>query len=410
MIALEQWRARIGSFTQKRRKTKLLGTTLWFSELCDSFFSCGDMKVLASIALMLLVISGLETNPGPNMTIDELAEIMNRQFKNLNEDNAKLRQEVASLKDLKNEIDRNKRETKEQSEVIRGLATRHDVRLNSLEARVEELEQETEKQQIYSRRENILLKNVKEESGENVMEKVINLLNQSVRSKPWNWNDFQRVHRLGKEGVGHCRAIIVRFVNFQDKLRVLRARQELEKVHVRVTNDLTWKQRETLSNLNDEGIDAYYKGNKLIRSDRSIGQPAVQVGSNTPSGHRPVTQGGVSTPASGQQTGRGRGLANGRVHGDRRGRGRGRGGAWRGRPDRRLDTRDYYSVGSRTADDNWLDSWLAGGGAGAMAGAGAGGEAMEHDGAAGGGRSDPCDHDSANQDRRGEATTNGGKR
>ena len=103
-------------------------------------------------------------------------------------------------------------------------------------------------------------------------------------------------------------------------------------------------------------------------------------------------------------------MANGRVHGDRRGRGRGRGGAWRGRPDRRLDTRDYYSVGSRTADDNWLDSWLAGGGAGARAGAGAGGEAMEHDGAAGGGRSDPCDHDSANQDRRGEATSNGGKR
>ena len=126
MIALEQWRARIGSFTQKGRKTKLLGTTLWFSELCDSFFSCGDMKVLASIALMLLVISGLETNPGPNMTIDELAEIMNKQFKSLNEDNAKLRQEVASLKDLKYEIDRNRKETKEQSEVIRGLATRHD--------------------------------------------------------------------------------------------------------------------------------------------------------------------------------------------------------------------------------------------------------------------------------------------
>ena len=100
---------------------------------------------------------------------------------------------------------------------------------------------------------------------------------------------------------------------------------------------------------------------------------------NTPSGDRSVTQDGAPTTARGQQSSRGRGLANGRVHGDRRGRGRGRGGAWSDRRDRRLDTRDCRSVGGRTAGDTWLDSWLAGG----VTGAGAGGEAMEHDGAIG---------------------------
>ena len=57
---------------------------------------------------------------------------------------------------------------------------------------------------------------------------VIKFSNESVRSEPWNWNDLERVRRLGKEGIGHCRAIIVRFVNFQDKWRALRLRARPE--------------------------------------------------------------------------------------------------------------------------------------------------------------------------------------
>ena len=359
--------------------------TFWFNELCFSLFPvcfC-DMKAVASVTLMLLIMSGLETNPGPGpMTIDELAEVMNKQFDRLNDDNAKLRQEIAGLKDLKKEIDKNREETKIQSEVIRGLSSRQENRFKNLEERIDVLEQENEKQQIYSRRENILLKGVKEEKGENVFEKIIGILNQRVKSKSWSYNDIQRTHRLGRESADYCRAIIVRFVNFQDKLEVLRARSELEKSNLRVTNDLTWKQRETLSSLNDEGIDAYYKGDKLIRRDRQSSgvRQSADLTFNTPSGDRSVTQGGAPTTARGQQSSRGRGLANGRVHGDRRGRGRGRGGAWSDRRDRRLDARDYRSVGGRTAGDAWLDSWLAGG----VTGAGAGGEAMEHDGATGG--------------------------
>ena len=57
--------------------------------------------------------------------------------------------------------------------------------------------------------------------------------------------------------------MIVRFSQFQDKLVVLKAREDLKKAGIGVSNDLTSLQRSELSKLKEKGQKGFYKNRVL---------------------------------------------------------------------------------------------------------------------------------------------------
>ena len=63
--------------------------------------------------------------------------------------------------------------------------------------------------------------------------------------------------------MGSLPPVIVRFVQFMDKLSVLKAREQLKRVDVGVSNDLTVSQRNELAKLRENGQRGYYKNGSL---------------------------------------------------------------------------------------------------------------------------------------------------
>ena len=144
--------------------------------------------------------------------------------------------------------------------------------LSALENRLYGIEDALEKQEQFSRRENVILHGVRDddERGINMRKKVSDIFNVNVTSKYWREEDFLRAHRLGDKKEGRNRPIIVRFIQFFDKLKVLRAKDDLSKSGIRASDDLTQMQRSQLSKLHEQGLRGYFRGGKLIKTGERL--------------------------------------------------------------------------------------------------------------------------------------------
>ena len=90
--------------------------------------------------------------------------------------------------------------------------------MNSFDTNIEALKRRNIKLEAYTRRENIRIYNIKEESDENTEEQVRNLFVAKLRI-PQNDVDairFERVHRIPVKSRGP-RPVIVRYSHYQDK-------------------------------------------------------------------------------------------------------------------------------------------------------------------------------------------------
>ena len=117
------------------------------------------------------------------------------------------------------------------------------------------------------------------ESFDNARSRVCDLLNESVKSKHWLENDILRAHRLGKAQGNQARPLIIRFIHFYDKLKVLRAKEELKSLGIRAGDDLTMYQRNELRKLRDRGLRGYYRSGRLEVDPNST--PASHSGEDT---------------------------------------------------------------------------------------------------------------------------------
>ena len=126
-----------------------------------------------------------------------------------------------------------------QKAVTEGL----DTDRHRLMVLVDKLQEELEDQQQYSRRTNILIHGVVEEKGENVEEKVLELLSLKM-DLPISRYEIGRTHRLGRKRLddNHKRPIIVRFVSNRQKEMVFQAKTKLRGSKIGITENLT-KQR-----------------------------------------------------------------------------------------------------------------------------------------------------------------------
>lgn len=315
MVGIDQWRSAIGLFMFSSRKKKkctktknqpssgkhddwsdtcgrlfVLALTFWCFHLTQQCIS----QVMASNCFnfdLLIQCMDIESNPGPDNQEFNLEALGNTLMSAINEvkNSVNVVQETQmemklKLESISDSVDMLKKDLSSTNTRVKDIEEEQHIHRLDIEAlcetlakidtRVGTLEEEAEKQAQYSRRENVILHGVAEEQNEDyqkVRQKVTNIFNNNVKTKKWQESDILRSHRLGKPVLNKIRPIIVRFVQFHDKLEVLKARDDLKKVGVGVAGDLTKKQRTELARLRLNKQKGYYKNGVLHISNDTDG-------------------------------------------------------------------------------------------------------------------------------------------
>ena len=113
-----------------------------------------------------------------------------------------------------------------------------EERLMTLENRNKALEEKQDKHEMNSRRENILIKGVKERKDENCYHIAQSLFNKLGTG--YGTCNLQRAHRLGNSNSNSQdpRPIIVRFLSYQEKMKIMKKRSLLRDDGIFLTDDL----------------------------------------------------------------------------------------------------------------------------------------------------------------------------
>ena len=317
-----------------------ISNTVGITNVCASFSLTSTQNNLFTFSNLLL--SGdIEVNPGPPFTLEDLAvkfDDLKSELRDLRKDISKISSvsndvkiALEGLNNLKADVEKNKEDINRMYDYNNELYTTHKDEVNKLKARVMEQEQRIEKQEIYSRRENVLLKGIEEKEDEDVFEAVLNNLNIDDKDDKIVKSDLQRVHRLGRKESGKNRPIIARFVSYGKKQDVIKNKKEIkDKKNVKITNDLTARQRDILFVMSQRypSDSFWFRGDQLIRNNVRYDTAEYYSGETASRQHGGAAWQGDSSRGTGQGDGwRGTGRGAGyRGRGGRGGLGRGRGG------------------------------------------------------------------------------------
>ncbi len=254
-----------------------------------------------NLRFLLLLCGDIEPHPGPTRIEDsvkcletkvdsqaerlegklnQLIDMMNttqshnkqleRNFQKLEEsisaNNEQIQLQFSLLKDSVSALQSAVRRNNEQLDSIGNEQ-------NSMSSRLRKLEEEVERQERYSRRSNVLLYGMKEEAGESFdrcTARVIKTLRRHFPQKDWNETDVERAHRLGplSRKSDRPRPVIIKFQRWRDAMIIMRDKEGKNLMRdsdgLRVGADLTKQQRDTLSQLRNQGKHAYFAKGKLV--------------------------------------------------------------------------------------------------------------------------------------------------
>ena len=251
---------------------------------------CNDSPFNSFFFSKLLTSGDIESNPGPfsdddlknfnelmkahlqplTSQIEELKAQSSHQFDVVQTQMSSLSREIQHIKDATTS-------TSQRVDRIEAEQTASKSEIDVLSDKVAKLEFENEKQQQYSRRENVVFHGVNTLPGEtasNMRSCIVSFLNHFMPSRRWSEADINRAHRLPangqprSNGASRPNPIIVRLHQFNDKLAILKSRNSFRQSGVGVSGDLTRNQREKLKNL-PEGKRGYYKNGKLMVVDKA---------------------------------------------------------------------------------------------------------------------------------------------
>ena len=114
-----------------------------------------------------------------------------------------------------------------------------------LNTRLQHMEENAERQEQRSRRDNVILYNIPGEYGETFQDSERKFL-ETVNEVPPNQlgcKDIKRAHRIGKSAPNKVRPLIACLNRSSDKHAILQARDEFKKKTIGVSSDRTVKQR-----------------------------------------------------------------------------------------------------------------------------------------------------------------------
>ena len=259
---------------------------------------------------LLLLSSDVELNPGPMTDKEEiLYEIRNskndvlREIKTVTEDINTIKEEVSGIKtaqckiksdvsdlyfiqsnletriaDLETEVQSLKSDNemlKQDNEVLQLDVDELNNDLETKTSIIESLDRDVDKLESYSRRDTLRifgLPEITNETYENLKAYVIStVLNIACPDIKWHKEDIVRTHRVGKDSYDpdNPRILLIKFLHWDKKMAVLKGREKLREVGLRVGDDLTRRQRGALKQLSEKGQSGYfYKGKLHIRDKK----------------------------------------------------------------------------------------------------------------------------------------------
>ena len=148
---------------------------------------------------------------------------------------------------------------------------------DNIRQRLERLEQELSSIDMISRRCNLKFLGVREPTRDKYRantDVVVDVLNECCSSRTWHHSDIERAHRIGahRQRSDQPRPLIVEFHRWSDRMEILTdgaLRDLLRREGIRVTSDLSTRQRSEIQFYHQQGKLAYFKNGKLrVETDR----------------------------------------------------------------------------------------------------------------------------------------------
>ncbi|KAL4234146.1 hypothetical protein ACF0H5_005799 [Mactra antiquata] len=243
---------------------------------------------------IFVLSSDIETNPGP---LTDKEEILSA----IKENSEYIKAEINSLKDTVKNIKSDVEITMEICSTISERVDRidqkqikMDKRLSHLEFEVENLRAEKEMLQLdidslhdnqnakptyinkmvdaidrlerKHTQNNLRIFGMEEGNSENpvaLKQKVMEVIKSVIPDEKVDDYSISDIFRIGKYVAGKCRMVIVKFVNQNVKHKLFHSRDVLRTMGLRISDDLSTKQREDLAELKAQGQTGYYKNGKL---------------------------------------------------------------------------------------------------------------------------------------------------
>ena len=123
---------------------------------------------------------------------------------------------------------------------------------NNYKLEIKSLESKILYQEVYNRCENLGFLKVyiaSDEGNEDTKEVVYHFLERELKMEDVRRIEFQRIHRIGKKSSRYTRAVIARFLRYQDRKLVFNAVREMrDLLEVKVLADLPKEVRERRKN------------------------------------------------------------------------------------------------------------------------------------------------------------------
>ena len=248
-----------------------------------SWLSCVSLSVIYCVSVLLLTrCMDVELNPGPvggdNFT-ERTQDSHERRFAQilhcLQSQAMGLSRQMydhfhslgQSLQRIEEEVRRMKRDVRDNRSDI-SLLQQDSVFVHD---RLEQLERQADRLDAASREKNLKFFGIFEpgpSDGISDVEEVVATLNHFSSTKVWQKCDIERTHRIGQPNrSSHTpRPLIVSFCHADRKLAILRdshLRDGLRENGIRVSADLTPRQRDQVQQLKNQGKQAYYKNGRL---------------------------------------------------------------------------------------------------------------------------------------------------
>lgn len=152
---------------------------------------------------------------------------------------------------------------------ITSQLTEANDKIKELEHINKQLFKELELAKREERKNNIIIFGVKEDEGENIYNKVTNLLKTKVSTNV-SKSEISVCYRFGKNSENKHRPIAVKFVTLHKKQEIFSNCHHLKGSDISISNDLTKEEREAqkvlrkhLKEARDQGLDAKIKKNLL---------------------------------------------------------------------------------------------------------------------------------------------------
>ena len=316
MIDISTYRTRIGLFGPGRgfsaRPSK--HDNYNYNPCNNMFIALIEVLFIGLLSARLLILANdVESNPGP---LTDKEEILAAIRANGEEIKSELRNEIDRVVQ---DVSKLRTEVKEVKEMCGGLradvnrvertVNRHEVKISENEGWIEtqqldidalNLKQEKQ-QEIYEEQYKVIsdaLDNLERKTKnatfrifglqepEDQMENKTNLTENVIENvckiacpyDYWDRHSVEDCYRVpsGANFSDTPGMVIVKFKNSADKHKIFTGRDKLRKIEIRVSDELTTRQRTTLKQLKDRGQSGYFQKGKLhIRDENSIPKTRV---------------------------------------------------------------------------------------------------------------------------------------